>query len=330
MLLKSSPLIAALLASTLLSACVLESSSPNADALAADAAAAKAQAVETQSDTKTQTETADAEALTTVELGNGFYMITGPGGNIGVLSGADGLFVIDDKFERNGLEIIQKLEAISDKPIKYVVNTHYHGDHTGSNAVMKTTGASVVAHENVKSRMGQTFENKIFNRTVEAVDPSLWPDETYTGKSGYKMNGQTIDLLHMAKGHTDGDTIIVFKEGKVVHMGDNYFNGLFPYVDVDSGGTLQGMIAAQTQVINMSDAETQIIPGHGPMATKDDLIKSRDMLVDIEARVKLKMDRGYALEDIIAANTLSDYSAYSSFIDEENMIKIAYYSLGGT
>lgn len=313
--------LALLSVSTLiLSACALESTSPDANALAAKAPASQSAAVQKEK---------AKPSLTTNALGDGFFMIAGPGGNIGVVTGDDGIFVIDDKFERNGQNIIKSLEALSDGPIKFVVNTHYHGDHTGSNAVMKTTGAMIVAHANVRSRMGETFENKIFGRTVNAVDTSLWPDITYQSKADFYMNGQSIHLIHVPKSHTDGDTIVYFKEGNVIHMGDNYFNGLFPYVDVDSGGTLQGMIAAQSQAIDLSDAATQIIPGHGPMATRADLTMTRDMLIDIQTRVETRMGAGESLADMISGKILSDYSDYSSFINEENMIRIAYFSLDG-
>lgn len=318
--------LAMLSVSTLiLTACALESSSPNAEALAqTNTVSASAKTTAQKSDT------AAKPSLTTNALGKGIYMITGPGGNIGVVTGDDGILVVDDKFERNGQEIISSLNALSDGPIKFVVNTHYHGDHSGANAVMKTTGAMIVAHENVRSRMGKTFENKIFGRTVKAVDQALWPDMTFDSKADFYMNGQSIHLIHMPNAHTDGDTIVYFKEGNILHMGDNYFNGLFPYVDVDSGGTLQGMITAQSKAIELSNEMTQIIPGHGPIATKADLTQTRDMLVDIQTRIETRMASGESLDAMISGNILSDYSAYSSFINEENMIRIAYYSLGGT
>ena len=317
-------MVLALLASSM-SACVLESTSPRAGS-------ASSEGGNHSTDLAQHTSNAKAEAkpsLNTQALGAGFFMISGPGGNIGVLTGEDGTFVIDDKFERNGKEIISSLKALSDKPIKFVLNTHYHGDHSGANAVMKTTGAMVIAHENVRSRMGMTFDNKIFGRTVNAVDIAQWPDITFAKKADFYMNGQSIHLIHTPSSHTDGDSLVYFKEGNIIHMGDNYFNGLFPYVDVDSGGTLQGMIAAQTLAINLSNENTQIIPGHGPMANKADLIATRDRLLDIQNRIQDAMMAGQSLDAMIAAELLSDYSDFSSFINEENMIRIAYYSLGG-
>lgn len=268
-----------------------------------------------------------APKITTDALGGGFYRLVGPGGNIGVLIGDDGAFVIDDKFDRFGDQIKAQIKAITDKPIRYVVNTHYHGDHTGANGSMKESGATIVAHDNVRTRMGLTFENKLWKNTVKATKPHQWPTVTYSENATYHMNGQTIKLIHTPSAHTDGDTIIYFAEGNVLHMGDNFFHGLFPYVDVDGGGSLQGMIAAQTTAINMINGDTRVIPGHGDMATKDDLIESRDMLKDIKQRVKAAIKDGQSLDEIIAAKPLADLAHLASFIDEEKMIRIAHRSL---
>lgn len=291
----------------------------------ASAQNAKAQEIKTHVH-NTAPETAE---LSLVEIGDGFHMITGPGGNIGVLSGPDGLLVIDDKFERHGAEIIAKLSTISTSPIRLVLNTHYHGDHTGSNDTMKTSGAIIVAHDNVRKRMGMTFENKLFGRRVEATDSTKWPNLTYSENATFYMNGQTARAIHVSRAHTDGDTIIHFEEGNVIHMGDNYFNGLFPYVDIDAGGTLQGMIAAQSAAIDLATDTTKIIPGHGPMATRADLIATRDMLQDILVRVKEGIDKGQSLDAIIEAKVLNDFNAFASFINEDNMIRIAHRSITG-
>jgi len=174
----------------------------------------------------------------------GFYMLLGPGGNIGVSVGEDGVFVIDDKFSRFADQIVEQIRAITDAPIRYVINTHYHGDHSGANAEMKESGAIIVAHENVRKRMGMSFENKAFGQTVQATDPKLWPDITYSENATFHFNGQTVHAIHTPNAHTDGDSILFFEEANVLHMGDNFFFGLFPYIDVDGGGSLSGMIAS--------------------------------------------------------------------------------------
>jgi len=257
---------------------------------------------ETTSAQAAKTETKAAEALkqeiTTQELGGGFYMLLGPGGNIGVSVGDDGVFVIDDKFARFGDQIIGQIRAITDAPIRYVINTHYHGDHSGANAEMKETGAVIVAHDNVRTRMGRSFENKAF-----------------------------VHAIHTPSAHTDGDSILYFEEANILHMGDNFFFGLFPYIDVDGGGSLAGMIASHSKALELVNDDTKIIPGHGPLAVKADLIKTQDMLKEVEKRVTEEVKRGASLEDILSKDIIADYAEYSSFIDKDTMVKIAHRSI---
>lgn len=272
---------------------------------------------------------APADDLRTVSIGNNLYMIFGPGGNIGVSVGDDGVLLIDDKFKRNADGILAQVKGLTDAPLRYVLNTHYHGDHTGSNAQMAAAGATLMAHENVRTRMGLTFENKTFGRTTNAVDESLWPTETYDGVASLTFNGHTIKLIHTPSGHTDGDSIIHFVEANTIHMGDNYFNGLFPYIDVDAGGSVAGMIAAHNKALALANDKTSIIPGHGPMATKSDLTAARDMLQAIHDRIKARIDAGEDLDIILESNILQDYAKYASFIDEKNMVRITYRSITG-
>ena len=274
-----------------------------------------------------QDKEAPKKDIDSVQLTDSLYLLTGPGGNIGVSIGPDGVIVIDDKFDRFGEAIIAEIKTLTDHDIAYVINTHYHGDHTGANAKMKAVGATIVAHDNVRSRMGTSFENTLWNRTIEATDPSQWPTVTYSEGLNFYLNGESVRVVHTPNAHTDGDSIIYFKQADIVHMGDNYFKGMFPYVDVDSGGTLQGMIAAQTGVIDNISAATQVIPGHGSMSNRAELIESRDRLQDILDRVKAAKESGQDEDAIIAANILGDYAELAGFIDEAGMVKIAYRSL---
>ena len=272
---------------------------------------------------------APADNLRTESIGNNLYVIFGSGGNVGVSVGDDGVLLIDDKFERNADGILAQVRGLTDAPLRFVLNTHYHGDHTGSNAQMAAAGATLMAHENVRTRMGMTFENKTFGRTTNAVDESLWPTETYDGMNSMSFNGHTINLLHTPSAHTDGDSVVHFVEANTLHMGDNYFNGLFPYIDVDAGGTVAGMIEAHNKALALSNEATRIIPGHGPMASKADLTAARDMLQTIHDRVKARIDAGDSLEAILESNLLQDYSKYASFIDETNMVRITHRSIMG-
>lgn len=269
------------------------------------------------------------DKLTTEDFGNGIYMLVGVGGNVGVLTGPDGTFVIDDKYDRVSDQIISIIKGLTDQPITYVINTHYHGDHSGSNTSLKEVGATIIAHDNVRVRMGQDIENKLWGRTVEAVPESQWPTITYSDNTTFHMNGQTAKVIHVPNSHTDGDSIIYFVEANVLHMGDNYFNGLFPYVDIDAGGSLQGMIAAHDTALAMINDETRIMPGHGPEATKADLMETHEMLVDIQNRVQGHIDNGKSLQDILDAKILKDLGDYASFIDEDKMVRITHRSLTG-
>lgn len=263
------------------------------------------------------------------DLGQGVYMLVGQGGNIGVSSGDDGVFVIDDQFAQLAPAIIAKIDSLSDGSIRFVANTHYHGDHTGGNAVMADTGASIVAHDNVRVRMRQDQENKLWGRTTKATAPESWPTITFSKAMTFHFNGQTIDIVHVPSAHTDGDSIIYFREADVLHMGDNFFNGLFPYIDVDSGGKVAGMISALDKGLSMAGPNTKIIPGHGPLSTPADMKAARDMLADVRYRVVSRVEAGESLDVILEAKILSDYSEFASFIDEDNMIRIAYRSLTG-
>lgn len=267
--------------------------------------------------------------ITSQDLGGGFYMLLGPGGNIGVSTGADGVYMIDDKFARFGQEIIDVVATLTDKPITYVLNTHHHGDHSGANVEMKAVGATVVAHDNVRTRMGTNYMNKAFGRQQDARDATLWPTLTFSDEMTLWFNGDEVRAIHVPSGHTDGDSIVHFVGANIVHLGDNYFLGLLPFVDVDSGGSIQGMINAQQIAYDLSDENTKVIPGHGPLSNKAELGESIKRLQAIHDRVKARKDAGESLEAIIAADPLEDMTKLESFISKPAMITATWRSLGG-
>ena len=298
------------------------------------AACSAAEPVADAAEPKPAPQQAAAEApakpnITSQKLSDSMYMLLGPGGNIGVNIGEDGVYMIDDKFARFGQEIIDVVASLTDQPITYVLNTHHHGDHSGANAEMRAVGATVVAHDNVRARMGTSFLNKAFNREMPARDEALWPNLTFSDEMTLWFNGDEVRAIHTPAGHTDGDTIVHFVQSNVVHMGDNYFRGRLPFVDVDSGGTLQGMIAAQQIAYDLSNVNTQVIPGHGPLATKEDLGRSIKRLQAIHDRVKARKDAGESLQAIIAADPLADMTELEAFIKKPAMITAAWRSLGG-
>lgn len=282
--------------------------------------------------TKPAAATTEAPAkpnITSQDLGDGFYMLLGPGGNIGVSTGADGVYMIDDKFAQFGQEIIDVVAGLTDKPITYVLNTHHHGDHSGANVEMKAVGATVVAHDNVRSRMGTSYMNKAFDRQQDARDPALWPTLTFSDEMTLWFNGDEVRAIHTPAGHTDGDSIVHFVGANIVHLGDNYFLGLLPFVDVDSGGTIQGMIKAQQIAFDLSDVNTKVIPGHGPLSNKAELGESIKRLQAVHDRVKARKDAGESLEAIIAADPLADMTKLESFISKPALITATWRSLGG-
>ncbi|MGB3455122.1 MAG: MBL fold metallo-hydrolase [Litorimonas sp.] len=269
--------------------------------------------------------------LSVVTITDGLHVLYGPGGNIGVSSGEDGVVLVDDKFSRNADEILYRVEQIAgpEAELLFVINTHLHGDHSGSNPEMAEAGALIMAHENVRIRMGTSYMNKQFGRTVEAKDETFWPVVTFTDEASLHFNGLTARAIHIPTAHTDGDSIIHFEEANTIHMGDNLFLGMFPFVDVDSGGSMPGMIAAHDAALALSDEDTVIIPGHGLITDKAGLQAARDQLQDILDRVRVRMDAGEALDAIIAADPLADLAELDGFIDRAGIITAAWRSLGG-
>lgn len=272
-------------------------------------------------------ETISAPDIASEMIAENFYILTGPGGNVGVSVGEDGVYVIDDKFSRFADQILFRIGEITDQPIRFVLNTHLHGDHTGANAEMKETGATILAHDNVRARMVTNFEKNTAEMERPAPGNEVWPTLTFSETATLHFNGQTATAHHVPHAHTDGDSMVVFMPANIVHMGDNYFNGLFPFVDIDSGGSLQGMIAAQDKVLALADEDTKIIPGHGPMATKLDLQETHDILVDILNQVQTAKDKGLSIDEAVESVTLEEYKELSSFIDQKGMVRAAYRSL---
>jgi len=243
--------------------------------------------------------------IKTQKLNANTYMLTGAGGNLGVCVGEDAVFVVDDQYAPMAPKIQAAIAAISPKPVTFILNTHWHGDHTGGNETFGKSGAIIVAHENVRRRMSSEQFIALFNSKVPASPKGALPVVTFTSDIAFELNGETIRGLHVARAHTDGDTIVHFVKGDVVHMGDTFFNGMYPFIDASSGGTPEGIIAAADKVLAMATDKTQIIPGHGPVASKADLQAYRDMVATTSGRVKQMIKDGKKLEEIKAAGTVT-------------------------
>jgi glyoxylase-like metal-dependent hydrolase (beta-lactamase superfamily II) len=236
--------------------------------------------------------------ITTTKLAAGVYMLEGRGGNIGVSVGEDGVFLIDDQYAPLTDKIVAAVRAIDDGPIRFVLNTHWHGDHTGGNENLGEAGALIVAHDNVRRQMtvGQFLE--LWDRQVEPASEESLPVVTFSDEVRFHLNGDVIRAFHVAHAHTDGDSMVHFEKADVLHMGDVFFNGIFPFIDVYSGGSLAGMIAACQEALTLVDDESKIIPGHGPLADRSDLIIYRDMLQRAEDAVAPLVRQGKSLEEI--------------------------------
>jgi len=244
-----------------------------------------------------------------VPVAGGVSMLVGQGGNIGVTAGKDGIFLIDDQFEPLLPKIRAAVKTLGDGPIRFVVNTHFHGDHTGSNAKLGEAGAVILAQENVRKRLGMERIQPQTKERTPPKPPSAWPLVTYASGINLYLNGDELEVVHVARAHTDGDSIIRFRKANVVHMGDTFFNGNYPFIDVDAGGSIDGLVAAIDQVLAMTDDRTRLIPGHGALGTKADLRAYREVVFGIRDRVKTSIAQGKTLEQILAAKPSAQWDA---------------------
>jgi len=244
--------------------------------------------------------------IKTTELNGGVYMLSGAGGNIGASVGDNGVFIIDDQFAPLSEKIMEALGKLSDQSVSYVINTHWHGDHTGGNENFGASGAVVVAHENVRKRMSTKQFMKAFGREVPASPDTALPVVTFSENANFYFNDINIQVIHIPTAHTDGDSVVYFTEANVLHMGDTFFNGFFPFIDQSSGGSLDGVIAAAEKALSMVNADTMIIPGHGPLSKKADLENYLTMLSDVKTAMTPLISAGKSRKEVVAANPLEE------------------------
>jgi cyclase len=264
-----------------------------------------------------------------IRVAGGVYVLTGAGGNIGVSGGDDGVFLVDDQYAPLTPKIAAALKTIRDEPVRFVLNTHWHGDHTGGNENMGKAGALIVAHENVRRRMSVEQFVEAFNMREPPSPKGALPVVTFTDAVTFHLNGDEIHAFHVPPAHTDGDAIVHFRTANVVHMGDLFFNGMYPFIDVSSGGSIDGMISAAERALGMIDAETKLIPGHGPLAGRADLTAYRDMLVGVRAAVMKHVSAGWSLERVVAAKPTAKFDATwgKGFLQPDKFVEIVYKDL---
>jgi cyclase len=270
----------------------------------------------------------DTIQVRTTKVGEGVYMLTGAGGNLGVSAGADGVILIDDQFAPLSDKIKAAIAAVGG-PIRFLLNTHWHGDHTGGNENFAKGGVVIVAHENVRHRMSVEQFIAAFNQHVPASPAGALPVVTFTDAVTFYLNGDSINVFHVPPAHTDGDAIIWFRHANVVHMGDTFFNGRYPLIDLSSGGSVDGMVGAADRVLGMVDANTKIIPGHGPLGDRTALQAYRTMVATVRDRIKRAVAAGQTLAQVQASKPTADFDAVwgKGSITPERFVEIVYTDL---
>lgn len=267
--------------------------------------------------------------IRTEEVAKGVYVLYGNGGNIGASVGADGVFIIDDQYAPLTPGINAALAKLSPEPVRFVLNTHWHGDHTGGNENYAKAGAVIIAQDNVRARMSVPQAMEFIKRAEPAAPLAALPLVTFNDTVTLHFNGDDVRAVHVARAHTDGDAVIHFRVANVIHAGDTYFNELYPFIDVDSGGSIEGSLAATDTMLDLADENTRIIPGHGKVSGRAGLEAFRKMLVETSGRVRALKDAGKTVEEIVAAAPNADYDKTWdwSFINAERYIRMLYASM---
>lgn len=269
-----------------------------------------------------------AVEVKTVPVTDGIFMLQGRGGNIGVSVGADGVFLIDDQFAPLTEKIIAAVRALSDRPIRFLLNTHWHGDHTGGNENLGKAGVVIVAHHKVRDRLVKKIAQSGQSKVEENAG---LPVLTFGRDVTFHLNGEAIRVTKMPPAHTDGDSIVHFPEANVIHMGDIYFNGLNTFFDASSGGRFSGMIAAIEQALDLSDERTKIIPGHGALSNRAELADHLERLKMVRERTLAAIAAGQGLADFVATRPTADLEAAFGgtyqVMDSEKFLGIVYTDL---
>src|SRR5689334_24934866 len=270
--------------------------------------------------------------IKTTDLGDNVYMLEGQGGNITVAVAKDGIIMVDGQYAPLHDKIKAAIATLSNLPIKYLINTHYHGDHTGGNELFAKDGALIVAQENVKKRLEAGTTNGLTGAKTPPAPAGALPTDTYTNLKKIRLPGRVADLKHIANAHTDGDTYVWFKTANVLATGDTFTNGRYPNIDFANGGNIKGMIAAADAYLKLTNAKSRIVPGHGPVADKAVLTEYRAMLVTARDRMSALVKDGKSEADVLAAKPFADLDKKwaPTELASQNFIRVVYHSLADT
>ena len=267
------------------------------------------------------------------KVAEGVYALKGAGGNLGLVVGEDRAFLVDDQYAPMVPKIKAAIAAITDKPVSFVLNTHWHGDHTGGNEAFAQAGAIVVAHDNVRQRLSSDQFMAAFDRTVPAAPKAALPVVTFNDQVTFHLGAHTVQVIHIPGGHTDGDAIVHLKEVYVIHTGDLVFYGLYPVVDYSNGGSLKGMADATARLLAMSNEKTRFIPGHGPVVIgRREMAEYLEMLRVVHARMETLIGEGRTLEQVVAAKPTAEYDAKwgQGFLPPDRWVSINYQGMAPT
>ncbi|HSE53799.1 MAG TPA: MBL fold metallo-hydrolase [Gemmatimonadales bacterium] len=271
----------------------------------------------------------DSVVVRTQPAGRGVHMLTGSGGNIALAVGEDFAFLVDDQFAPLTARILAAVRGVTDKPVRFLVNTHWHGDHAGGNENMAKAGVILVAHDNVRTRMSTEQFMELFNSRTPPSPKGALPVVTFVESVTFHLGNETVHVVHVPPAHTDGDAIVHFVQANTIHMGDNYFKDVYPFVDLSSGGSFEGVIRAADIALGYANDSTRIIPGHGALANRADLKKYRDVMVQVRDRVAALIRQGKTKEQVIAAKPTAEWDATwgAGFMKTDLFLGIVYQSL---
>src|ERR1700719_2238476 len=270
----------------------------------------------------------NAVPIETQKLADNVTMFDGPGGAVVALNGPDGKFVVDTFVAPAWPRLKEALDGLGNAPVKYVIDTHWHFDHTDNNAHLRAAGATVLAHENTKKRMSEPHDSALMGLHFPASPADALPQQTFSTSQKLQANGEIVMLQYFQPAHTDTDIYIHFQKANVIHMGDTFFNGFYPVIDTSTGGKVNGIIVAADKILSLADNDTKIVPGHGPLGNKADLTKSRDMLVVARDRVQKLKTAGKLPEEIAASKPLADLDpVWGHMLSSDMFVQMIYSAL---